>query len=78
MFYIKKYYEAGYDHSLEKKQNLAGSVIFLQYRFLKNTLSILLSIFSVIFFFTLLISLLALNTGILTEKLGIIEKSTEL
>lgn len=77
-FYIAKYYEAGHESRFNKKENLLAGMVFLQYRFLKNTLSILLSIFGVILFFTLLISILTLNTGILTDVLGIIEKSTEL
>ena len=76
-FYIKKYNDAGHDAELSGRENTTAGIVFLQYRFLKNSVKITLAIIGVVVFFSLLMSILAMNTGIL-RNIGAIEKSTEL
>lgn len=65
LFYVKNYYTIGKEIGYSKFQNILASVAFLQFRFIKNILFTVLSLTGVIFFITLLFSLLAFNSFIL-------------
>ncbi len=65
LFYVRNYYVIGKENSYSQFQNVLASASFLQFRFIKNILMTVLSLAGVIFFITLLFSLLAFNTFIL-------------
>ncbi len=65
LFYVRNYYRIGKENSSSKFQNILASASFLQFRFIKNILMTFLSLAGVVFFISLIFSLLAFNTFIL-------------
>ena len=77
VFYVRNYYKIGREEELSTTSNILVSLSFLQYRFMKNLLFVLLSTIGVIVFITCLFLLLTLNTFILKNQ-NIIDKTINL
>lgn len=77
IFYVRNYYKIGREEDISTSRNVLVSLSFLQYRFIKNLLFILLSTIGVIVFITCLFLLLTMNTVILKNQ-NIIDKTINL
>lgn len=77
IFYVRNYYKIGREDEISTTRNILVSVAFLQYRFMKNLLFILLSTLGVVVFITCLFLLLTMNTVVLKNH-NIIDKTINL
>lgn len=78
IFYIRNYAVISEDKEFSRFQNILSSFAYLQYRFIRNFALGIFSLVLVVFFVTVLFSLLFMNSDVLkSPQLGIIEKSAE-
>ncbi len=78
LFYIWNYYKIGQEPGLSTFQNIISCFSFLQYRFIKNFVFIVLSTAGIIIFVVFLFTLLTLNTFFLKNYVNMIENTINL
>ena len=78
LFYIWNYYKIGQESGLSTFQNIISCFSFLQYRFIKNFVFIIVSTTGIIIFVVFLFTLLTLNTFFLKNYVNMIENTINL